>query len=77
MVGAALFAVLSMLVVTVVFRKWPVAGLPWYPWNAVPAPRNTDDDVDPALPGLWRVINIGWLVVTGMVVITAIRDIVG
>ncbi len=77
MVGAALFAVLSLLVATVVFRKWPVAGLPWYPWSGVPVLRKADDDVDPALSGLWRVINIGWFVVTGIVVISAIRDIVG
>jgi len=74
--GAAVFAVLSMLTATIVFRRWPVAGFPWHPWRTLAA-RNADDDIDPAFPGLWRVINIGWVVGTGIVVFIAIRDIAG
>ena len=76
MAGATVFVVFSMLTATIVFRRWPVAGFPWHPWKALAA-HNADDDIDPAFPGLWRVINIGWLVCTGMIVFMAIRDIAG
>ena len=73
--SVVLFAPFSMLFAKIASRKWPVAEMPWTPWKSIRQPRDTSDDVDPEISGLLRFVNIGYLAVTGLMLVVVVKEI--
>jgi len=72
-----LFVPFSMLGTKIAFRKWPVAGVPWKPpWKGVLRPADGDDDLDPEIAMRLRIVNLCFLVATGLMLVMAVIEIV-
>ena len=74
--SAVLFVPFSMLTAKIASRKWPVAEMPWTPWRGIRRPRDTTDDENPEIAVRLRILNIGFLVVTGLMLVTVVIEIV-
>ena len=75
--SSVLFVPFSLLSMRIFSRKWPDAEVPWTPpWRGIRQPRDTTDDADPAVAVRLRILNIGFLVVTGLMLVTVVIEIV-
>ena len=75
--GVVLFAPFSMLTAKIASRKWPVAEMPWTPpWRGTRQPRDTTDDANPEIAVRLRIVNIGFLAATGLVLVALVIEIV-
>lgn len=74
--SVVLFAPFSFLSARIVARKWPIAEVPWVPWKGLRRPRDTTDDVNPEISVLMRIVSIGYVVVTGVMLVVVAREIV-
>ena len=75
--SVALFMPFSMLSAKVASRKWPVAEMPWTPpWRGIRQPRDTTDDANPEIAVLHRIVNIGFLAATGLMLVMLVIEIV-
>ena len=75
--GVVLFAPFSMLTAKIASRKWPVAEMPWTPpWRGIRQPRDTTDDANPEIAVRLRIVNIGFLAATGLMLVALVIEIV-
>ena len=75
--SSVLFVPFSLLSMRIFSHKWPDAEVPWTPpWRGIRRPRDTTDDENPEIAVRLRILNIGFLVVTGLVLVTVVIDIV-
>ena len=75
--NSVLFVPFSLLSMRIFSRKWPDAEVPWTPpWRGIRQPRDTTDDANPTLLGLQQFIRIGFLAVSGLVLVTVVIAIV-
>ena len=73
--SVALSAVFSMLTVRIFARRWPVAGIPWTPWRTW-RPADMADAEDPEVSLRLRILNIGFLIATGVMVLAVVSNII-
>ena len=75
--SSMLFMPFILLSSRIFSRKWPDAGVTWTPpWRGIRLPRDTTDDADPAVAARLQAINIAFLAVSGLVLVTVVIDIV-
>ncbi len=74
--SVALFAPFSFLSARIAARRWPIAEVPWVPWKGLRRPRDTTDDANPEISALMRMVSIGYLVVTGVMLVVVAQEIV-
>ena len=71
-----LFIPFSLLSSRIFSYMWPDA-VPWTPpWRGIRLPKDTTDDADPAVAARLQAINIAFLAVSGLVLVTVVIDIV-
>ena len=74
--SVVLFAPFGFLSARIAARKWPIAEIPWAPWKGLAGRGNTTDDVNPEISVLMRIVSIGYVVVTGVMLAVVAREIV-
>lgn len=74
--SVVLFAPFSFLSARIAARRWPIAEIPWTPWTGLRGSRDTTDDVNPEISVLMRIVSIGYVVVTGVMLVVVAREIV-
>ena len=74
--SVVLFAPFSFLSARIAARKLSIAGIPWAPWKGLRQSRDTTDDVNPEISVLMRIVSIGYVAVTGVMLAAVAREIV-
>ena len=74
--SVVLFVPFCFLSARIAVRKWPVAEIPWAPWKGLRQSRDTTDDANPEIAVLMRIVIVGYVVVTGVMLAAVAIEII-